>query len=271
MFIVSAVAGALGLIAAAAPPRVVTVKAYDYRFESPATIPAGTVTFRLQNVGKEIHHLWIVQLAKGKSPDDFLAAANKWGSALKMPSWAVEVGGPNSAAAGESADGTLTLTPATYMLVCWIPSPDGMLHIMKGMVRPLRVTAAGATKPDEPTPDVTMTMTDYAFALSAPIVPGTHTIRIENKAAQTHEAVIALLAPGKTVAQAVTWMHGGQLGPSPVSPIGGASGLANGRHMFITADFQAGTYVLLCFVPDAKDGKPHSDHGMLKEIAVVAP
>jgi len=38
--------------------------------------------------------------------------------------------------------------------------------------------------------------------------------------------------------------------------------------MFITATFTPGTYVLLCFIPDAKDGKPHSSHGMAKEIKV---
>jgi hypothetical protein len=39
--------------------------------------------------------------------------------------------------------------------------------------------------------------------------------------------------------------------------------------MFITADFQPGHYALLCFIPDARDRKPHSDHGMMKEIVVA--
>jgi hypothetical protein len=29
-----------------------------------------------------------------------------------------------------------------------------------------------------------------------------------------------------------------------------------------------GNYVMLCFLPDAKDGKPHLDHGMVKEFTV---
>jgi hypothetical protein len=45
-------------------------------------------------------------------------------------------------------------------------------------------------------------------------------------------------------------------------------GLAKGRHMFVTVDFEPGRYVMLCYIPDAKDGKPHSDHGMIKEIEV---
>jgi hypothetical protein len=49
--------------------------------------------------------------------------------------------------------------------------------------------------------------------------------------------------------------------------LGGASGIAKERHMFITVDFAPGNCALFCF-PDAKTGKPHTSHGMLKEMAV---
>jgi hypothetical protein len=152
-------------------PRVVNVKAYDYRFDAPTSISAGTTSFRLQNLGKEPHHLWIVRLAEGKTSADFMNAMKSWGSALKMPSWAVDVGGPNTAGSKETAEGTMTLEPGKYMLVCWIPSPDGQLHVMKGMVKPLSVTAP-ATASVEPTADITMMMDDYSFDLSKPITAG---------------------------------------------------------------------------------------------------
>jgi hypothetical protein len=63
-------------------------------------------------------------------------------------------------------------------------------------------------------------------------------------------------------------MNSGQSGPSPVEMLGGASGIAQGRHMFVTADLQPGKYVLLCFIPDVRDGRPHSSHGMAKELTV---
>ena len=260
--------GAGAQAAASTPPRVVNVKAFDYRFEAPASIGAGTTTFKLQNEGKEPHHLWIVRLTDGKTPVDFTKVMKTWGSALKMPAWAVDVGGPNTAGSKETAEGTMTLEPGTYMLVCWIPSPDGMLHVMKGMVKEMKVTGP-ASAAAEPNADITMMMDDYSFDLSKPITAGRHTIRFENRAAQSHEAVIARLLPDKTLAQAVKWLNAGQAGPAPIEMLGGASGLAKGRHMFITADFPAGRYALLCFIPDAKDGKPHFDHGMVKEIAVA--
>jgi hypothetical protein len=35
-----------------------------------------------------------------------------------------------------------------------------------------------------------------------------------------------------------------------------------------TADFVPGKYALICFLPDAKDGKPHFMHGMVQEVTV---
>jgi uncharacterized cupredoxin-like copper-binding protein len=259
---------AVSVAVGAQTPRVVAVRAYDYGFRSPPSVPAGTITFRLTNDGREVHHLWIVRLNEGKTPSDFMKVMNAWGSALKMPDWAVDVGGPNNVASGTTAEGTMTLDPGTYMLVCWVQSPDGRPHVMKGMIKSLRVTAQGATAPAEPTPDVVMTLDDYSFNVSTPIKAGRRTIRFENRAAQSHEAVIARLLPEKTLTQAIVWMNEGQAGSPPVETLGGASGIAKGRHMFITANFAPGKYVLLCFIPDAKTGKPHSSLGMAKEITV---
>jgi len=36
----------------------------------------------------------------------------------------------------------------------------------------------------------------------------------------------------------------------------------------VDLDLAPGEYGLLCFLPDAKDGKPHFVHGMHKQITV---
>jgi len=33
-------------------------------------------------------------------------------------------------------------------------------------------------------------------------------------------------------------------------------------------DLTPGTYALLCFAPDAKDGKAHTEHGMITQFEV---
>lgn len=255
---------------AAAAPRVVTVRTLDYAFEAPATIPAGATTFRIENAGKELHHVWLVQLQQGKTPEDYLQAmqAVMKGEA-PMPTWAIDVGGPNAAAPGLLADGTVTLEPGHYVLLCHIPAPDGQLHSAKGMVRPLTVTPV-RTPAAAPRADVTMTLRDYDFVLSRPVTAGRHTMRIVNAADQPHEVFVARLLPGRTAHDVLQWIEQGMQGAPPMVPLGGATGLAKGRGMQFTADFEPGEYGLFCFVPDAKDGKPHVAHGMVKQITVAA-
>jgi uncharacterized cupredoxin-like copper-binding protein len=53
-----------------------------------------------------------------------------------------------------------------------------------------------------------------------------------------------------------------------VIPAGGVVGLAPGEENLLTVDLAPGEYALYCFVPDAKDGKEHVEHGMFKQITV---
>ena len=50
----------------------------------------------------------------------------------------------------------------------------------------------------------------------------------------------------------------------------GTTDLDRGEVNIVTADFEPGEYALLCFVPDVKDGKPHTEHGMIRQITVAA-
>jgi hypothetical protein len=247
--------------------KVVTVKTMDYAFQMPDTIASGATTFRIENAGKELHHVWIVKLEKGKTASDYFKTMD---SVMKgkapLPTWAVDVGGPNASVPGVGAEGTISLEPGKYVVLCHIPSPDGVPHSVKGMFK--QFTVVPAAKPAaEPKADVTMTLSDYDFTLSAPIAAGRRTIRLVNGAAQPHEAFVAKLAPGKTAQDALAFLEKMQ-GPPPLVPMGGATGLSTGRAMTFAADFTPGQYVLLCFVPDAKDGKPHVAHGMVKTIEV---
>jgi hypothetical protein len=255
--------------ATAQSPRTFTVRATDYKFDSPSSVPAGTIQFRLENAGNEVHHLWLVQITKGHTYSEFMSAMDRW-SAPKKPDWAIDVGGPNDVSAGMSASAIITLEPGQYAMVCYVPATDGRPHVMHGMFKELTVTAAGATVANEPTPDVVLKLNDYAFDLSKPIDAGSRVVRIENVATQSHEVVFGQLRAGKTLKQAVDWLNGGQKGAAPVIAVGGASGLSKGRHQFITLNLEPGRYVMLCLMPDARDGKPHIAHGMAKEFTVTA-
>jgi uncharacterized cupredoxin-like copper-binding protein len=46
--------------------------------------------------------------------------------------------------------------------------------------------------------------------------------------------------------------------------------LGKGRTGTFTTTLTPGRYAIVCFVPDAKDGKPHEMHGMVREFTVAA-
>ena len=45
---------------------VISVVATDYAFEMPSSMPAGLTTIRFSNKGKELHHIYLVKVDKGK-------------------------------------------------------------------------------------------------------------------------------------------------------------------------------------------------------------
>lgn len=248
---------------AAVAPQMVTVTARDFSFEAPAEIPAGPTTFQMVNAGQALHHVQLVKLEEGKTVDDLLAAMKAGGP---PPAWARNVGGPNAPDPGATSNATVVLEPGNYAMLCFVDIPGGVPHVMRGMVKPLRVTAPTASA-GVPAHDVVMTLSDYTFALSKPLTAGRHVIRVENAARQPHEVEIVRLAPGKTAEDVAAWMRDPQ-GPPPVSAIGGVAGMDSGMSNTFEVDLEPGKYLLLCFVPDAGDGKPHLAHGMIREITI---
>jgi hypothetical protein len=94
----SAATASAAATAPAAGPNVVNIKATDYAFDAPDTIPAGATTIRLTDAGKELHHVQLLKIAEGKTFED-LAKEGKG----EPPRWAVPVGGPNSPIPGVAA------------------------------------------------------------------------------------------------------------------------------------------------------------------------
>jgi uncharacterized cupredoxin-like copper-binding protein len=245
--------------------RTVTITARDYAYEVQDTIESGYVNLRLVNQGPELHHVQLIRLAPGKSLQDLFQAMQAGGP---PPAWAVDVGGPNTPVPGGESFASLELKPGRYALVCFIPSPDGKPHIMKGMAKEITVKPAKAPRATPKAPATTVTLSDYDFSFSKPLVAGRQTIRVVNAAEQPHEIVIAKLVPGKTAMELAQWAEK-PAGPPPGAPVGGTTAMTKGGWNDVTIDFEAGTYALICFIPDAKDGKPHLVHGMIKEITVA--
>ena len=248
----------------AASPREMVVRTRDYSFDAPTTVPAGATRIRLINDGPDFHHVWLIRLEEGRTVGELVTSLQE---RPVTPAWAVDVGGPNTPGApGASTAAVVDLAPGRYALVCLIPGPDGVLHIMKGMVRELTVEPTADPAP-MPAAEIVVSMDDYSYAVSAPIRAGRRTIRVENLASQAHELVLVRLREGKRAEDFLQFL-GTREGIPPGTMIGGVTGLSRGEANLITVDFQPGTYAFLCFVHDAGDLRPHFMHGMARTFEV---
>ena len=259
-----------GVLASSRPqdhrPVVIVVEASDFALALPAQVPAGVVTFRLVNHGKEAHHAQVVRLEGGKTAGDFVRAFT---DTAAMPAWVRYLGGPVGTAPGQDRGSTTRLTPGRYAMICRVVSADGVTHVMKGMIREFEVVERRDAVSDSfPTASDTVTLNDYGFAASRPLAAGHHTIRVENAGPQPHELVMLELIPGKTPADFAQWGLSGRHGPAPAAPVGGVEFLDQGAGGVFAVDLAPGEYGFICFVPDVKDGKRHFRHGMMSQFSV---
>jgi hypothetical protein len=261
----SAVSTDTGAAGAPGGANVVTVTARDYAFDAPAEVPAGLTAIRLVNEGPSLHHIQLVKLEGGRALEDFLGALK----GEHFPTWGRFAGGPNPPEVGSTSTVIQALAPGTYALICFIPAVDGKPHVMKGMSRQLSVVASPRPSAAEPEADIAVKLVDYDFELSQPLTAGRHTIRVENAGGQPHEIAIVRLSPDKKPQDFAAWGMK-PVGPPPGTIHGGVAGIMPGEHVFLEVDLPPGEYGLLCFVPDAKDGKPHFVHGMAKQTTVAS-
>lgn len=272
---------------ATAAPNVVSLTATEYAFAAPDTIPAGWTTFRMANQGEEIHYGLIVQLEPGKTVREMVDAyAEAIRTSGPRPKWVKRFGGPGGADPGGSSNVTQYLEPGSYVWVCPIEDDVGHPHFAKGEFKPFVVRATDAVVTDRaaaPEADVAIRLTDYSFALDAPLRAGRHTVRVENAGADPreygHDLVVFKLAPGKSIDDVRRSLdperarrpeqRGDQEQSleSLVTVAGGIAAIAPGMEVFFEVDLTPGEYVLVCMAT-APDGQSHIEHGMIQQVTV---
>lgn len=250
-------------------PNVVEINASEYKFDAPDQIPAGLTMFKLNDTGKEIHHATLIKLDSGKTFNDLMEGMKNMKPGTHPPGWVIPAGGPNAAAPGSSSNLIEVLEPGNYAIVCFIPDAKGVPHVAHGMAKALTVTPNASANMSEPNADITVTLEDYQFDFSKPLTAGKHTLKIVTAPGQPHEYTFFQLMPGKKAEDIPKYVEGGMQGPPPGIPLGGVAAMSAGQASYYEVDLKPGDYAVVCFLEDAKDGKPHFVHGMIQQIKVT--
>lgn len=126
--------------APASPPRDITIRAHEYSFEGPDSLPAGLVAFGLANLGLVPHEVVVVGLRPGATLAEVLRrdrADSTWRDLRYPPS------GLLTADSGVTTPGRLLVDLEAgrhYLLLCNFQDSDtSAAHFHMGMARVIRV------------------------------------------------------------------------------------------------------------------------------------
>jgi hypothetical protein len=179
------------------------------------------------------------------------------------------VGGPNAVEPHERQATIVNLEPGTYLWICFVLSPDGVRHAVKGMVKPLTVVGTNADQPIEPAASLSLTLRDFELALPDEVEAGTYMWKVTNAGPEPHEITLVKLAEGKRMEDMVAYLHA-PVGPPPFTFAGGVGGMSAGRTAWATLTLTPGEYVAFCPIPSfAHEGRAHHDLGMLRLLRVT--
>ncbi len=276
--------------ATTAAPKPLTVTGTDYAFAVDGQAVPGIQTITFKNAGKEDHELQLISLAQGKTLLDVqkaLATPN-----APIPDWVKFNGGAWAIPAGAQTTMTADLAAGSYILLCFLEAPDKAPHFAKGMVGAMDVKG-DRSKETAPTATLAIEASDHAFKAPAEVNAGKATVSLKNNGKEPHFAGLirvpdgmtyeaftkALLTPppaatpaaagtprpSATVAAGAVTATPAAAPPSGVS--GGVGALSAGGQAWSTTELKAGTYAIVCFVPDAK-GAPHAALGMISKLTV---
>ena len=128
------------------------------------------------------------------------------------------------------------------------------------------------TAPEVPSGDITYLATEFAFEGPDTIGAGETTFTLQNQGEQPHMIIMVELLQGKTIDDVHTYIkeHGIQGKPPKWAKEVKVEAFAKPGKTDTAkpVDLTAGTYALLCFVPDKEEKKTHAELGMAKQLTV---
>jgi len=268
----------------------VEVTAVEYAFRAPDRIPSGWTTFRLTNAGKEPHFFLLTRLPEGRTLEDYgrevgrafgaaydsLAArtVDKAGAirilGRLLPAWygsAAPAGGVGLLSPGITGQATVRLDPGTYVMECYVKSPEGRFHSELGMIRSLVVTSDSSTTA-APHADLRAAVSNGRLEAPATVAPGQHAVALhfaeQPEAGLGNDLHLVRLADTMRPDAVTRWMDwmeiDGLRAPEPATFLGGVQEMPAGQDAYFTVAVEPGRYAWVSERP--------AEHPMSQEFTV---
>jgi len=245
------------------------IRATEYQFQAPASISGGLTHITLNNAGGEDHQALLFLLNEGVTLQDFSAALQADDTGAQALAMGTGAGGPNVVAPQDGTEVYVDLDAGVYAMICFVSSADGTPHFAQGMLSQLDVTEP-AEEAEAPETDGSVLLQDFEFQAPATMPSGEVTLQVANNGPQPHEMTVVKLDEGITIDDIIAAFQSEEepTGPPPFTSAGGLGVIAAGAEGFAVLNLEAGTYALLCFVPDTETGQPHAALGMVGSFTV---
>jgi hypothetical protein len=240
-------------------------------FEMPeTTVPAGRTLVRLENVGEESWHGFMLQVPEDVTDEQVVADLGP--DAESPPPWLFEAiypGFPGETLPGQTNLALVDLSPGRYI-------------VLGDTVQQFEVVGDAATPGATPEAersvvDGTVRLFDFNFEFPDTVAAGRQLWEVTNTGEQPHELLLARSPEPVTAEQVMELMAGESEEATPTGggpsfanfePVGGIGWLSPGLTALTEVDLEPGTYVALCFVFDPETGLPHVALGMVAVFTV---
>ena len=240
-------------------------------FEMPeTTVPAGRTLVRLENLGEESWHGFMLQVPQGVTDEQVVADLGP--DAEAPPPWLFEAiypGFPGETLPGQTNLALVDLSPGRYI-------------VLGDTVQPFEVVGDAATpgatsEAEGSIVDGTVNLFDFNFEFPDTIAAGRQLWAVTNTGDQPHELLLARSPEPVTTEQVMELMAGESEEATPTGggpsfadfePVGGIGWLSPGLTAWTEVDLAPGTYAAFCFVFDPETGLPHVAMGMVAVFTV---
>ena len=248
----------------------------DYEFQVEGQLTAGSVSIAVENLGAEIHEIGMAKLVDGHTVDEVRAALEVAGEDEDPLVGLVEEDSVIDDLGGVQAPGTAYtisgdgIEAGEYVLICFIPNSEGVLHAQLGMVSGFTIAAGDANQ--APQPDVTYTISDDGLDGPTQLAAGDTAIEIVNDSSTDREITLFKVKEGSTLDDVGAFFEAADEGPPDFAsgPIDFLAFVFDGASdRTITVNLTAGQWVLQTPDPEQPfEGDPTQDpHTVLVTVS----